>query len=127
MHVPVRSAALVLALSLVSPAVVTALCEIACLHEQHHQEGAATQAECHGHNDSTARMVAISAAADVLCHDDAAAPAAVIAGGHSLSSMPAVVNLPQEPAIDLRAPLSVPGGMWFRPPNLLLIATQLRI
>jgi hypothetical protein len=127
MHVPVRSAALLLVLSLVSPAVVTAVCEIACLRAQHHQEGAATQAECHGRNDSTTPMVTISAAADVLCHHDAAAPAAVIAGGHSLSSTPAVVNLPQEPAIDLRAPLSVAGGLWFRPPNLLLIATQLRI
>jgi hypothetical protein len=127
MHVPVRSAALLLALSLVSPAVLTALCEIACLRAQHHQEGAATQAECHGHHGAAAPMVAISAAADVQCHDDAAAPAAVIAGGHSLSFTPAVVSLPQEPAIDVRAPFSLPGGMWFRPPNLLLITTQLRI
>jgi hypothetical protein len=127
MQVPVRCATLVLVVSLVSPGVVTVVCEMMCLRAQHHLSGAAVQAECHEHGGAPARMVAISAAADILCHDDAATPAAVIAGSKHLGSMPAVMDLPQESAIDLRARLRSPDGMRFRLPNLLVITTQLRI
>ncbi len=122
-----RPAALVLMLSLVSPVVVTAVCEVACLRAQHHDAGAAVAADCHGHGAGPAPAVALSRADQALCHDDAAAPSAIVVSSQQLASMPAVVDLPPTSAFNLRAPAFWSGGFRFRPPDVLLITNQLRI
>jgi len=121
-----RPAAIVLVLSLVSPVVVTAVCEIACLRAQHHDAGAVA-ADCHGHGAGPAPAVALSRADQALCHDDAAAPSAIVVSSQQLASMPAVVDLPPTSVFNLRTPAFWSGGFRFRPPDVLLITNQLRI
>ena len=122
-----RSWALLLVLSLVSPAVVSAVCELTCLHAHHHTGMEAKAAECHGHDAVPASAVVVTAADAALCHDGATVPSAIVKASAQLASMPAVVNGPRPP--EFRAPTAFAprGRVWLGPPSLLLITTQLRI
>jgi len=122
-----RFSAVLLVVSLVSPAVVTVVCELSCLQAHHHTTSAALAAQCHGHQTSPAPVVAVSAADWALCHDSAPVPSAIVKASPQSPSTPAIVagSRPlefREPAASLRR--SRPG---VGPPGVLLITTQLRI
>ena len=122
-----RASALLLVLGLVSPAVVTAACELVCLQAHHHSTGDALAAQCHGHDASSAPVVSLSAADWALCHDGAPVPSAIVKASPQSPSTPAVVVGARplecrEPAASLR-----PSRHGFGPPGVLLITTQLRI
>ena len=121
-----RCVALALVLSLVSPAVITAVCEVGCLRAEHHDAGAAAAADCHSHGAGPAPAVALSGADQALCHDDAAAPSAIVVASQQLVSMPAVIHVPQDAALVPPAMSSLSAGFRAGRP-LLLITTQLRI
>lgn len=122
-----RLSALLLVLSLVSPAVVTTVCELACLHAHHHRTGEAVVAQCHGDDVSPAPAVAMSSAEVALCHDDGPVPSAIVKATPHFASMPAVAGSTRLPEFHVPAQSSVRGRLWFGPPDLLLITTQLRI
>jgi hypothetical protein len=122
-----RSCALLLVLSLVSPAVVNAACELTCLRAHHHRSAEALATECHGHDAAPARAVAVSAADPRLCHDAAPVPSATVKAPLQFVSIPAVVSSLRPPEIHVPAALSQRGRSWPGPLDLLLITTQLRI
>jgi len=122
-----RSSALLLVVSLVSPAVVTAVCELTCLRAHHNTSGEAMAAQCHGQEASPAPVVTVSAADRALCHGDAPVPSASVKATPQFASMPAVVNGPRPAGLDEPAPASLRGRTWYGPPDFLLITTQLRI
>ena len=122
-----RSSALLLVLSLVSPAVVTAVCEFTCLQAHHHSPGDALGPQCHGHDASSAPLVALSAADVALCHDNATVPSAVVKAAPQGASMPAVVSAARPPQFREPAASSFRSRPGFGPPGVLLITTQLRI
>jgi hypothetical protein len=122
-----RSCTLVLVLSLVSPAVVNAVCELTCLHAHHHGNAEALAAECHGHGATPASAVAVSAADPALCHDAAPVPSAIVKAPPQLASVPVVASTPRPAALNVPARLSLRGRLWSDPSDLLLITTQLRI
>ena len=121
-----RFSAVLLVLSLVSPAVVTVVCELGCLQAHHHNTDAPSAAQCHGHQASPAPVVAVSAADWALCHDSAPVLSAIVKVSSQFASMALVIGawsseFRVSPARSLRS------GPGFSPPNLLLITTQLRI
>jgi hypothetical protein len=122
-----RCSALLLVLSLVSPAVVTAVCELVCLQAHHHSTGEALAAQCHGRDASSAPVVTLSAADWALCHDGTPVPSAVVKASPQFVPMPALVISPRP------SEFREPATSWFRsrpgfgPPGVLLITTQLRI
>ena len=122
-----RFSALLLVLSLVSPAVVTTACELACLHAHHHRSGEALAAQCHDHAASPPPVVAVSAVDRALCHDDAPVPSAIVKATPQFASMPAIVSGPRPSGFHVPARPSLGGRLWFGPSDLLLITTQLRI
>jgi hypothetical protein len=125
--VGVRLSALLLVLSLVSPAVVNTVCELACLHAHHHRTGEALAAQCHGDDASPAPVVAMSSAEVALCHGDGPVPSAIVKATPHVASMPAVVGSTRLPEFHVPAQSPVRGRLWVGPPDLLLITTQLRI
>jgi hypothetical protein len=122
----VRVPAIVLVLSLVSPAVATAVCELTCLEAHHHATAAAMEADCHRHDAASAPVVAVSAVDAAFCHRDSLPASAIVKASPQLASVPASMVRPRP------AGLQLPVGTSFHrrvaaPPGLLLTATQLRI
>jgi hypothetical protein len=122
-----RSCALLLVLSLVSPEVVNAVCELTCLHAHHHRSADALAAECHSQDASAAPAATVSAADPALCHDDARVPSAIVKASPQLAAMPALVISPRSPEFRGPAGPSLRSHPRFGPPGVLLITTQLRI
>ena len=113
-----RAVALLLVVSLVSPAVVSVVCELSCLRVLHHATGAAYASDCHEHGASAARDTSASkvSGAGALCHDDGEWPTTLAVGKApgTLASATAVVHKPNPAArlgIDgVGAPATAPGG-----------------
>ena len=122
-----RVAALVLVVSLASPAAISAVCELFCLQALHHAAAAAAAAGCHtGHSDAPGTS-AVAGAHGTRCHDDSEAPTAIVKGTASLAFVPAVISL--APTLFDDAPVAhvATHSHRARPPDVLLITTQLRI
>jgi len=114
-----RLTALLLAISLVSPAVATAYCELSCL------QALPKTASCHEQESQGGPAVSAGAS---LCHEEGSeGPAAVIVSNAPIAAPPAIV-----PAVAALAPpqpftVHIAGSSLARPPDLLLLTTQLRI
>jgi len=120
-----RAAALVLVVSLVSPAAMTAVCEISCRQALHHAATAAAP-DCHEHGAGQADGPAVSGST-VLCHDEGAPPDATAAGAALAMSAPASVTLAAAVVPDAHAARVIPRHAGARPPDRLSITAQLRI
>jgi hypothetical protein len=121
-----RSCAFLLMLSLVSPAVLTAACELACLQAQHHRNADALASPCHGHAAPPA-PVAVSAADRALCHDEAPLPSAIVKATPQFASMPSEVTAALPAEFHMPDRVFPRGHLWVVHPALLRITSQLRI
>ena len=120
-----RAVALVLVLSLVSPAVITAACELSCLQAAHH---AATTAGANCHGDEANSGGPAFAAGGTLCHDDDGdAPAATAALGTQTAPPPAIVPASLVVAAPPAAPHAARPPHTLRPPDPRQTLTPLRI
>ena len=121
-----RPAAVVLLVSLVSPAVMTAVCELSCLQALHHAASAAATGACHEHRSGQTDGPAVSGSA-VLCHDAAEAPAATTPATSLALFGPATAILPTALRPDLDIVRGMPRLASARAPDRLPRTTPLRI
>jgi hypothetical protein len=122
-----RAAALILVLTLASPAAITAACELWCLQALHHAAAATDAGGCHSGHAAAPGTFVVAGADGARCHDDSEAPRAIVKGTAPLAFVPAVISL--APALFSDAPIAqaVPYSTRARPPDVLLTTTQLRI
>jgi hypothetical protein len=122
-----RAAALLLLVSLVSPAVMSAVCELSCLQALHHAPGQSGGSDCHGHGGQPADGPLLAASGGALCHDeDTGPPAATAAGAAAPVPVPATVVAWIAAAPGLHAGV-VQHTARARAPDRLPITTPLRI
>ena len=123
-----RAVALAVVVSLGSPAIMTALCELSCLKALHHAAGEAYAHDCHGDATEDTDGPIASSAGGALCHDDGEGPPAalIVAGIGALVVTGAVLAVPTalvDPVTHRVHPHSTRAG----PPDLLQLTTRLRI
>src|SRR5687768_1901840 len=62
-----RIAAALLLVALIGPSTTSVICELACVHHEHHSARAASGQDCHDHRSNDGPAVTAGAAA--TCHD----------------------------------------------------------
>ena len=120
-----RSAAALLLLIQIVPAITSVVCELTCVQHEHHSAEAAPEQNCHEQRSSDGPAVTSGTA--VCCHDRAEASTTTAADSRVLKGVPVVIqpllalaaHHPQIPVMDRSAS--------FGPPGMALQTTQLRI
>jgi len=123
----VRLLPLALVISMLAPAVTTAVCEWTCVEQLHHQVAETTDGR-HHHGDVASDAPAIRAAEDGPCHQVTSSEPAVTSPAQQGLHTPAETPVPP-----MGIPAPAPSRAWgavvtVRPPGLLSVATtQLRV
>jgi hypothetical protein len=122
-----RAAALILVLTLASPAAISAVCELWCLQALHHAAAAADASGCHDGHSAAPGTFAVAGADGARCHDGSEGPTAIVKATAGVAFVPTVVA--STPALFGDAPVAhlAPQSNRARPPDVLLVTTQLRI
>ena len=116
---------MLLVLTLIAPALAGALCDLTCVGA--HAHAVHKGGECHG-QPSLPTGSGLKAAGSLFCHDTTDEPDATLTSAPLKSAAPlAVLPVPPTPEPRTIAADHVPGRSSWRPPDLLLITTQLRI
>ena len=120
-----RRMALLLVLTLIAPALAGALCDLTCVES--HARAMHRGGECHGQQ-TTQVGRGLKAAGSLFCHNTGDEPDATLTSTPLQSAAPlAVLPVPPTPERRVIAADSVADRSSWRPPDLLLITTQLRI
>lgn len=123
----VRRVALLLVMTLVGPSIATAVCELACVHHAHHaatNPSPSRSMDCHGHDSDAERRSVDSAGWP--CHDAAGDVAVLVEAARQQIADRDARELPALLSATSGGDVSTHAGR-FRPPDVLLITTQLRI
>jgi hypothetical protein len=119
-----RKLAVLLIVSVLAPAVASALCSFTCSHG--HSTSAQADASCHGHGTNDTRS--LKSTDNSWCHDTRDDDGAIVVGP-APPPMPSLLAVPRTPALilDDQPPSATISEGSPSPPDILLISTQLRI
>jgi hypothetical protein len=121
-----RPAAAVLLVTLLGPSILSAVCDVTCLHHEHHGAKAAAEQSCHEERPSDHRP-ALTGRTGSFCHEQATTVTSTSADVRVLnaalvgiqSALALAVPRPQVPVLPARTSLS--------PPEIVSQTTPLRI
>jgi hypothetical protein len=88
-----RSAAALLLVTLIGPAIISALCDFTCVRHEHHSAQAASDQTCH-EQQATTDGPAVAGGAEGFCHDQVETVATTVVEARPLKAAPVAVALP---------------------------------
>ena len=121
-----RRVAAVLLVTLLGPSILSAVCDVTCVHHEHHGTKAAAEQSCHEERTSD-RAAALADGTATFCHEQAATVTSTSADVRVLNAAPAAIQLPSalalpRPQVRILAPRTP-----LSPPGIVIQTTPLRI
>lgn len=121
-----RHAAAVLFVTLLGPSILSAVCDVTCVHHEHHGVQAAAEQSCHEEGASD-HGPALTDGAATFCHQQAATVTSTSADVRVLNAAPVAIHLPsalaaRRPHLRVLAPRAS-----LSPPGIVIQTTPLRI
>ena len=121
-----RHAAAVLLVTLLAPSILSAACDLTCVHHEHHGVQAAAGQSCHEER-ASAHGPALTDGAATFCHEQGVTVTSTSADVRVLNAGPVTIQVPsalavprpQAPVLTARTSLS--------PPGIVIQTTPLRI
>ena len=121
-----RSAAAVLLLTLLGPSILSMVCDVTCVHHEHHAARAAAEQSCHEQR-GWHHGLAMSGATAASCHDQAENVTATAADVRIQKAAPVAVQVPSALAVYHPQLSLVARSTSFNPAGIVLQTTPLRI
>ena len=120
-----RSAAALLLVTLIGPSITSALCDLTCVHHEHHSAQTESAQSCHEQRSNDGPVVTSGTAG--FCHDQAETFTTTAADPRLLKATPVAVQLPSSLAAYHPQLQPVGRSTSFGPPGIVLQTTPLRI
>ena len=121
-----RRAAAVLLLTLLGPSILSAVCDVTCVHHEHHGTKAAAEQSCHEERSSDHRP-ALTDGTAAFCHEQAAAVTSISADVRVLNAVPAAIQLPSALAVPRPHVRVLATRTTLSPLGIVIQTTPLRI
>jgi hypothetical protein len=121
-----RRAAAVLLVTLLGPSVISAVCDVTCVHHEHHRTKAAAEQSCHEER-ASAHGPALTDGTAAFCHDQAATVTSTSADVRVLNGAAAAIQLPSAFAVRRPQVRILTPRPSLSPPGIVSQTTPLRI
>ena len=121
-----RPAAAVLLVTLLGPSILSAVCDVTCLHHEHHGAKAAAGQSCHDERPADYRPV-LTDSTGSLCHEQATTVTSTSADVRVLNAAPVAIQVPLALAVPRPQVRVLPARPFVSPPGIVIQTTPLRI
>ena len=121
-----RPAAAVLLVTLLGPSILSAVCDVRCVHHEPHGTAAAAEQSCHETRPPDHRP-ALTDGTFSLCHDQATTFTSTSADVRVLNVPPVAIQVPLALAVPRPQDPVLPARTSLSPPGIVIQTTPLRI
>jgi hypothetical protein len=121
-----RRAAAVLLVTLLGPSIVSAACDVTCVHHEHHAAQTTAEQSCHEERASD-HGPALTDGTATFCHGQAATITSTSADVRVLNAAPAAIQLPAALAVSRPQVRVLAPPTSLSPPGIVIQTTPLRI
>jgi hypothetical protein len=122
----VRRVAAVLLVTLLGPSILSAVCDVTCVHHKHHGTTAAAAQSCHEEQRSDHGPALMHGTA-TFCHEQATTVTSTSADVRVLNAAPAAIQVPSALAVPRPQVRGLSPRTALRPPGIVIQTTPLRI
>ena len=121
-----RPAAAVLLVTVLGPSILSAVCDVTCVHHEHHGSKAAAEQSCHQERPSDDRPALTDGTAS-FCHQQATTVTSTSADVRVLNGAPVAIQVPSALAVPRPQVPVLPARISLSPPGIVIQTTPLRI
>ncbi|HKY21174.1 MAG TPA: hypothetical protein VJM31_08145 [Vicinamibacterales bacterium] len=121
-----RRVAAVLLMTLLGPSILSAVCDVTCVHHEHHGTKVTAEQSCHEERPSQ-HGPAVTDGGTSICHEQDTTVTSTSADVRVPNATPVAIQVPSAPAVPRPQVPVLPKRTSLSPPDIVIQTTPLRI